>query len=104
MWNFCVQHTIHLINRLPAPLLKFKCPRELLFSKPPSLIHLKVFGCLRFATTLDAHRTKFDPKARKCIFLGYKDGTKGYILYDMHSHNIFVSINVIFYEKKSFQI
>jgi hypothetical protein len=98
MWNFCIQHAVHIINRLPTPLLNFKCPYELLHNEPPSLVHLKVFGCLSYATTLQAHRTKFDSRARKAIFLGYKDGTKGYILYDLNSHEIFVSRNVIFYE------
>lgn len=34
-------------------------------------------------------------QARKCIFLGFKQGTKGYLLY---SHDIFLSRHVIFYE------
>lgn len=98
MWNLCIQHAIYLVNRLPSPLLKMKSPLELLFSQPPSLIHLKVFGCLCFATTLQAHRTKFDPRARKCVFLGYQDATKGFILYDLQHHTTFVSRNVILYE------
>jgi hypothetical protein len=83
MWNFSIQHVVHIINRLPSPLLNSKCPYELLFKIPPSLIHLKIFGCLSYATTLQAHRTKFNSRARKCVFIGYKDGTKGYILYDL---------------------
>lgn len=98
MWNFCVQHAIHLINRLPTPLLKSKCPYELLYQQPPVFVHLKVFGCLSFASTLQAHRTKFEPRARKAVFLGFKEGTKGYILYDLLNHNIFVSRHVLFYE------
>lgn len=98
MCSFCIQHAIHTINRLPTPLLKSKCPYELLFLQPPSLIHLKVFGFLSFVTTLQAHRTKFQPRARKFVFLGFRDGTNGYILYDIQNHNIFVSRNVIFYE------
>ena len=77
LWNFCLQHAVHLINRLPTPLLKSKSPYELLFQQPPSLIHLKVFRCLCFASTLQTHRTKFDPRAHKAIFLGFRDGTKG---------------------------
>ncbi|CAJ2668236.1 unnamed protein product [Trifolium pratense] len=100
MWNFTVQHAVHIINRIPSPLLKFKSPFELLHKEPPSIIHLKVFGCLAYATTLQAHRTKFNPRARKTIFLGFKEGTKGSILYDLNSNELFVSRNVIFYENQ----
>ncbi|KAI5393891.1 hypothetical protein KIW84_060842 [Lathyrus oleraceus] len=65
---------------LPTPLLQLKSPHEILYQEPPSLIHLKVFGCLCYVSTIIAHRTKFDPRASKAIFLGYKEGTKGYIL------------------------
>lgn len=98
MWIFCVQQAIHVINRLPTPLLKLKCPYEILYQESPSLIHLKVCGCLSYATSFMAHRTKFDPRARKAVFIGYKEGTKGYILYDLTHHSIFVSRHVIFYE------
>ena len=98
LWSFCIQHVVHIINRIPSPLLKFKTPYELLHKSPPTLLHLKVFGCLAYATTIQAHRSKFDPRARKCAFIGYKDGTKGYTLYDLQSHDIFLSRNVIFYE------
>ncbi|MCH83907.1 hypothetical protein A2U01_0004735, partial [Trifolium medium] len=79
-----IQHVVHLINRLPSPLLNLKCPYEMLHKQPPTIVHLKVFGCLSYVTTLQAHRTKFDSRARKAIFLGFKDGTKGYVLYDLN--------------------
>ncbi|KAI5386911.1 hypothetical protein KIW84_073160 [Lathyrus oleraceus] len=91
-------HAVHIINRLPSPLLKYKSPYELLFKQPPVMLHLKVFGCLSYATSLQAHRTKFQPRARKVVFIGYEEGTKGFILYDLENHDIFISRNVIFYE------
>ncbi|KAI5427393.1 hypothetical protein KIW84_032712 [Lathyrus oleraceus] len=44
------------------------------------------------------HRTKLEPRGRKCVFLGYKNGMKGVILYDINSHTILVSRNVIHHE------
>lgn len=77
---------------------KNNSPFQLLYNKPPTLLHLKSFGCLAFASTLHVHRTKFDSRARKTVFLGFRNGTKGYLLYDLHSHEFVISRNVIFYE------
>ncbi|KAI5404042.1 hypothetical protein KIW84_051258 [Lathyrus oleraceus] len=59
---------------------------------------LKVFGSLAFASTFNVHRTKLESRARKCVFLGYKNGMKGVVLYDIHSHSILISRNVIHHE------
>ncbi|KAI5415337.1 hypothetical protein KIW84_040691 [Lathyrus oleraceus] len=59
---------------------------------------LKVFGSLAFASTLHMHRTKLVPRGRKCVFLGYKNGMKGVILYDINSHTVLVSRNIIHHE------
>jgi len=97
-WSFVVVHVVHLINRLPSPVIQNNCPYKLLYNCVPDLSDIKVFGCLCFASNLEQNRSKLDPRARKCIFLGYKQGTKGYIVMDVHSRETFVSRNVIFYE------
>jgi hypothetical protein len=93
-WSYAVMHAAYIINRVTTPLLHSKSPYHLLYGKPPDLSELKVFGSLCYASTLHIHRTKLDPRARKCIFLGYKSGMKGVVLYDMNDKKIFVSRDV----------
>lgn len=51
-----------------------------------------------FASTLKANRKKLDPRSRKCIYLGFKHGVKGHLLFDLHSKEIFLSRDVKFFE------
>jgi hypothetical protein len=93
-WSYAVLHAIFLINRIPTVVLKDKSPYEILHNALPDLTHLKVFGSLAYATTLQANRTKLSHRGRKCIYLGHKQNVKGAILYDLNNREIFVSRHV----------
>jgi hypothetical protein len=55
-----------------------KTPYEVWSRKKSSLQHLRVFGCDAYVHVPREKRSKMDKKAEKCIFIGYKDGVKGY--------------------------
>jgi len=75
-WSYAIKHVVYLINRVPSPIIGNKTLFELLFKQPPNFTMLKVFGCLSYASTHVSHRHKFDPRARRDIFLGYQTRIK----------------------------
>ena len=68
------------VNILSTSNLADKTPYEAWAGKIPSLAHLRVFGCDPLVHIPKERRQKLDSKSEKCIFVGYKDGVKGYKL------------------------
>lgn len=97
-WSYVVSYATYIINRVPTTLLKNQCPYTLLYHKPLDLNQIKVFSSLCFASTLQSHRNKLEPRTQKCVFLGYKAGVKGCVLLDLNSRQIFTSRDVTFHE------
>ncbi|KAM6574493.1 hypothetical protein CsatA_022820 [Cannabis sativa] len=77
-WGEALKTACYLINRCPSTALNFKTPQEFWTGKAPSYEHLKVFGCTAYA---HIRQDKLQPRALKCLFLGYLDGIKGYKLW-----------------------
>lgn len=97
-WGECVLTAAYLINRTPTPILQGKTPYHIIFCHKPLYDHIKIFGCLCFASKIPRDRNKFAARSRKCIFIGYSHGKKGWRLYDMDTREIFNSRDVVFYE------
>nr|GEW72033.1 ribonuclease H-like domain-containing protein [Tanacetum cinerariifolium] len=76
LWSECILTSGYLINRLPSPVLNGKPSFDLVFNMKPVLKHLRVFGCLCFATVLNGH-DKFDGRAEKYVLVSYASFKKG---------------------------
>lgn len=79
-------------------ILNGRTPFELLYERPPSLEHLQIFGCLCYTHNIDHRGDKFESRSRKCLFIGYPYGKKGWRIYDLEKEVFFVSRYVVFCE------
>lgn len=95
--GYYVLHAVYL-KCYYTPLLNSKSPYQVLYNKSPNYTNLKIFGCLAFSYTSIQNRSKFDPRGRMNVFVGYKPGCKGYLLLDLLTQQIHVSRHVIFLE------
>ncbi|PKU72844.1 Retrovirus-related Pol polyprotein from transposon TNT 1-94 [Dendrobium catenatum] len=98
-WGEALSTACYLVNRTPSSAINFKTPQELWKGKPPSLTHLRVFGCLAYP---HQNKGKLEPRSIKCVFLGYPTGVKGYRLWDLSSPGVktIISRDVIFNENR----
>ena len=99
-WFYALSTTCHIINRLPTPLLNHKTPLETLFHKPPSLSHLRTFGCTCFPLLTPYNSNRLQPKTKSCIFLGYPPFSKGYLYLNQSTNRLYTSRNVLFNESQ----
>ncbi|GJW32854.1 retrovirus-related pol polyprotein from transposon TNT 1-94 [Tanacetum coccineum] len=97
-WGECVLTAGYLINRTPFMVLKGKMPHKLLHGKPPSYDNFRVFGCLCYVHNQTRHGDKFSSKSRRCIFVGYPYGKKGWRVYDLELGVFLVSQDIVFSE------
>jgi hypothetical protein len=77
-WAKVVVTAVYIMNRTPTAAIhgmtleeKFTGKIQKFTGKILDVSHLKVFGCIACVHVLDEKRSKLDPKADKCIFIGY---------------------------------
>ncbi|CAH9080033.1 unnamed protein product [Cuscuta epithymum] len=98
-WGECVLTASYLINRTPSAIHEYKTPYEILFGVPPCYKSLRVFGCLCYAFNMKSKNDKFLSRSRKCVFVGYIFGKKGWHVFDLETQEYFVSRDVKFFEQ-----
>ena len=64
----------------------------------------RIFGCVAFVHVHSQNQKKLDPRALKCVFVGYSSTQKGYKCYHYPSKRFYVSADVTFHEQESYFI
>jgi len=78
LWSKVVMTVAYLMNRMPSRVLSNKTPIECLTGKTNYVVTPKVFGCVCFVKDYRPSVGKLDPRAVKCIFVGYSGKQKGF--------------------------
>ncbi|CAJ2655096.1 unnamed protein product [Trifolium pratense] len=106
LWGEAVLTAAYLINRVPSKVLNFKTPIHIFKECFPNDrvsndLTLKIFGCTAF---VHEHKniSKLEPRAIKCVFVGYSPTQKGYKCFDPKNQKMFVTMDVTFFENKPF--
>ncbi|KAJ9539522.1 hypothetical protein OSB04_032255 [Centaurea solstitialis] len=102
-WGEAVRSAAYLINRTPSRVIDFQTPIQKLHrlvSAPMSPnLEPRVFGCTSY---VHQNTGKLEPRAVKCVFLGYADHKKGYRCYDPKEQKMHVTRDVVFHENTPF--
>ena len=101
LWAEAVKCACHVTNRLPPWPGTQKSPFEILYGDVPDVSYFRVFGSICYVHVPKSNRTKLDPKAKKCIFVGYDCYRKGWRCMDPKTMKYTTSRDVVFDEVSS---
>ena len=98
-WTHAIRYSAHTLNRLPTRSLNWKTPYEKWMGRTPTVGHLRPFGCIAYAHVDTQLRASLHPTSAKCIFLGYTERQKAFVLQRIDNQKILVNRNVVFDER-----
>lgn len=97
-WGEAVLCSIYLKNRSPTKAVS-TTPYEAWYGKKPNISHLRVFGSVGYAFVPKELRSKFDPRSKPYVLIGYSERSKAYRLADpSHPGKVVISRDVTFLE------
>ncbi len=97
-WAETVATIVYIMNRTPITTIHGMTLEEKFTCKKPNVSHLIMFSYIAYMHVLDEKRSKLDPKAKKCIFIGYSLEQKGYRCFNPSIRKLQMSRDVVFDE------
>lgn len=95
-WAEATNAAVYVLNRTGTSTVAGKSPYELWNKREININEFKVFGTEMYAHVPKQKRTKWDPKGKKGIFVGYDENTKGYRIYFQKENKVEIVRDVIF--------
>ena len=100
-WAKVVHIAIYIMNKTPTTSIHVVTLGKRFIGVTSDVSYFKVFGCIIYVHIPYELWTKLDPKVEKCDFIGYPLEQKGYHCYNLVTHQIRVSRDVVFDELSS---
>jgi hypothetical protein len=98
LWAEAVNTANYITNILQTQSNSGVTPAGRFFGEPPSVGHLRVWGCLAYVHVDQKSWTKLDAKSIEGILVGYDANTKGYQIYIPGRRSVRISIDTRFDE------
>ena len=98
-WAEALMTVAHIINRVPNSARVDMSPWETLTGNKPDLSYFRVFGSIAFYRVDDSKRSKLDPKANRCLFIGYSETSKAYRVWDYKLNRVVITRSVVLNEQ-----
>jgi hypothetical protein len=98
-WPYSMRTATYLMNRIPKTVLSDISPYEKWTGTQPDLRSLRTFGVDAHVRIVTNNKRKGGPKSHHCIFLGYREGLKGYVFEKVRTKRIITNGDATFYDR-----
>ena len=97
-WGLAMEHAAYVRNCLPTSAKGHESPYKLLLKRDPPLEALRVFGAEAYAYQPPDLRGKWDPKARRGVYVGRSERQKGDLIFFADTNTVSVRGGVTYNE------
>jgi hypothetical protein len=95
-WAEAISTANYLRNRCPSRSINGQTPHKLWTGKDFSVKHFQIFGTKGYRLDKTPNKGKFDPRSKKCIFVGYSTERRAYRVWCPDSKRIYATRDVKF--------
>jgi transposase InsO family protein len=98
-WGLAMMHAAAVRNMCASDAIGGGIPYERLHGKAPDYSRLRAFGAAAYVHVERDQRSKWDPKARKGIYVGFSTTSKTFLVYYADTKKLVESMHVDFDER-----